>query len=204
MRLKNNVSRRKVKMNRTVLGLLLSFCAVSVAPVMAGDIDGLARTCNNCHGVNGVTAGGSMPSIGGQSEAYLKKVMTEWKSGERSSASMTRLVKGLSDEEIAALAKYFASKPWVPQPAKMSAEVAKTGKDVTEKCEACHGATGSEPDGDDTPKLHGQSATYMHLEMNKYRSEGFKMTHKKMQKTMSKVDDAAVTTAAQFYAGQSK
>lgn len=191
-------------MNRTMLGLLLSFCAVSVTPAVAGDIDGLARTCNNCHGVNGVTAGGSMPSIGGQSETYLKHVMMEWKSGERSAATMNRVVKGLSDDEIAALAKYFAAKPWKPQAVKMSPEVAKNGKDVTEKCEACHGATGSEPDGDDTPKLHGQSASFMHLEMEKYRSEGFKMTHKKMIKGMSKLDDAAVATSAQFFAGQSK
>mgnify|MGYP001765100077 CR=1 FL=1 len=42
-----------------------------------------------------------MPSIAGLSEAYLKHVMMEWKSGARASANMTRLIKGYTDEEIA-------------------------------------------------------------------------------------------------------
>ncbi len=184
---------------------LLACLGLSTLPALAADpIEALARTCNNCHGVNGVSAGQSMPSIGGQSEAYLKQVMMQWKSGERASATMTRLIKGYSDEQIAGLAKYFAAKPWVPVAQKVSANALKTGKEVTERCETCHGETGSKPDDELTPKLHGQWAQYMELEMLKYRDDGFQMAHKKMKNTARKLDEAGVATAAQYYAGQNK
>ena len=50
------------------------------ASAQAGPTKDLARTCNACHGVNGVSVGPSMPSIGGLSEAYLKNLMLQWKS----------------------------------------------------------------------------------------------------------------------------
>lgn len=182
------------------LGLL---CAGSV--VQAADpIEGLARTCNNCHGVNGVSAGGSMPSIGGQSEAYLKNIMQEWKSGARASATMSRLIKGYSDEQIAALAKYYAGKPWVPRAQMASADVLAKGKEASDRCETCHGATGGQPDDELTPRLNGQQAKYLELELMKYRDEGFTMVHKKMIKNARKMDEGDVVTTTQFYGSQSK
>ncbi|MBI5330526.1 MAG: hypothetical protein HZB71_07940 [Betaproteobacteria bacterium] len=189
-------------MSKHFLALVLAVGAAT--SVQAGDIDGLARTCNNCHGVNGVSAGPSMPSIGGLSEAYLKNIMMEWKSGARASATMTRLIKGYSDDQIADLAKYFGSKTWAPVVQKTSADVLKKGKDVTERCETCHGDTGSKPDDELTPKLNGQWAKYLELELMKYRDDGFKMVHKKMSKNARKMDEADVATSAAFFGAQSK
>lgn len=183
----------------TAAGLLLAGVA------QAGpNIEGLARTCNNCHGTGGVSAGHSMPSIAGLSEAYLKNIMMQWKTGERASANMTRLIKGYTDEEIAGLARHFSQLKWTPVVQKVSAEVLNKGKAVTERCETCHGATGGEPDDADTPMLAGQWAKYMELELMKYRDEGFKMTHKKMMNNARKMDAADVGIAAQFYGAQSK
>ncbi|MFN3593073.1 MAG: c-type cytochrome [Thiobacillaceae bacterium] len=78
---------------------------VSIAHA-SSTIEALARTCNNCHGVNGVSAGESMPSIGGLPEGYLKNVMMEWKEGKRYSATMGRLIKGYTEEEISGLAAF--------------------------------------------------------------------------------------------------
>ncbi|NTV97215.1 MAG: hypothetical protein HGA75_17670, partial [Thiobacillus sp.] len=165
---------------------LLAGCSVTGASLAADNIEGLARTCNNCHGTGGVSVGQSMPSIAGLSETYLKNIMMEWKTGARASANMTRLIKGYTDDEIAGLAAYFAKQPWTPQPQKASAEVLAKGKDVTERCETCHGATGGQPDDKDTPMLAGQWAKYLELELMKYRDEGFQMTHKKMTKNARK------------------
>jgi len=167
-------------------------------------MEALANTCNNCHGTGGVSAGGSMPSIAGQSEAYLKKAMMEWKSGARASANMTRLISGYTDDEIAGLATYFAKLPWKAQPQKISDVAMKKGRAATDRCESCHGVTGSEPDGDDSPKLNGQWAKYMELELEKYRDEGFMMTHKKMIKNARKMEEGDVAAAAQYYGAQSK
>ena len=176
-----------------------------VAPVQAADnIEGLARTCYGCHGTNGVSVGQSMPSIAGLSADYLKTVMMEWKSGARASANMTRLISGYTDAEIAGLATYFAKLPWTPVVQKASKDVLAKGKEATDRCETCHGATGSEPDGDDVPRLNGQWAKYLELELMKYRDASFQMSHKKMIKNAQKMEAGDVAAAAQFYGAQSK
>lgn len=99
--------------NRALCGMLLAgFMGMSHA---ADSIEPLANTCNNCHGINGVSVGPSMPSIGGLPESYLKSIMLEWKAGTRYSATMGRLVKGYSDEQIGALATYFSKNPGHPR-----------------------------------------------------------------------------------------
>jgi sulfide dehydrogenase cytochrome subunit len=192
-------------MRRKSVLALLACLGLSTLPALAADsIEGLARTCDNCHGDNGVSAGGSMPSLGGQSEAYLKNIMMEWKSGDRAAATMNRLIKGYSDDQVAALAKYYAALPWTPLTQTASAGVLAKGKDATDKCSTCHGDTGGQPDDENTPRLNGQAAMYLHLELDKYRDEGFKMTHKKMIKSARKLEEGDVGIAAQYYGSQSK
>jgi len=170
----------------------------------ADNIEALARTCNNCHGMNGVSVGPSMPSIAGLPEAYLKNVMQQWKSGERYSATMGRHFKGYSDAELAALATHFAKLPWVPVVQKADAAVVAKGKDATDRCETCHGVTGGEPDDAETPKLNGQWAKYLELELMKYRTDSAAMPHKKMRNNAKKLDEADVANAAHYYAAQPK
>ena len=190
--------------NRLRMACVAAGIVATGACVAADNISGLASTCNNCHGTGGVSVGHSMPSIAGLSEAYLKTIMMEWKSGARASASMTRLIKGYTDDEIAGLAAHFAKLPWTPVVQAASADVLKKGKEATDNCETCHGATGGQPDDDATPRLNGQWAKYLELELMKYRDEAFQMTHKKMIKNARKMDGGDVSTAAQFYGAQSK
>jgi sulfide dehydrogenase cytochrome subunit len=189
-------------MRKVFMAVALGLAATSALAV--DNIEGLARTCYGCHGTDGVSAGTSMPSIAGLSEEYLKNIMMEWKSGARASANMTRLISGYTDEEIAGLATYFSKLPWKPVVQPASASVLKKGKEATDSCESCHGATGSEPDDKDTPKLNGQWAKYLELELEKYRDDAFQMTHKKMIKNAKKMDAGDVSVAAEFYGAQSK
>jgi sulfide dehydrogenase cytochrome subunit len=185
--------------------LALMACALAtVQPTLAKDISGLARACDSCHGMNGVSVGPNMPSIGGLSETYLKNLLLQWKSGERFAATMDRHVKGYSDEELAALAKHYASLPWVPVVQPAAPDVIAKGKEATDRCETCHGVTGGTPDDADTPRLNGQWAQYMEMELLKYRTEAVKMPHKKMRSNAKKLDEANVANAAHYYAAQPK
>ena len=174
------------------------------ASAQAGPTEDLARTCNACHGVNGVSVGPSMPSIGGLPEAYLKNLMLQWKSDERYSATMGRHFKGYTDAELSALATYFSKLPWVPVVQGADAKVIAQGKAASDRCETCHGATGGAPDDAETPKLNGQWAPYMHMELMKYRTESAKMPHKKMRANAKKLEEADVEAVAKFYAAQPK
>ena len=186
--------------------LLAAMAVMGSSQIAAADsnTEALARSCNACHGLNGVSVGPSMPSIAGQPEAYLKNVMLQWKNDERYSATMGRHFKGYSDAELAALATYFSKLPYVPTAQKADDRVIAQGKAASDRCETCHGATGSEPDDAETPRINGQWATYMHLEMMKYRSEAVKMPHKKMRGNSKKLDEADVEAVAKFYAAQPK
>jgi len=187
--------------------LLIAMAALGLVatPALATDpIQGLVNTCNNCHGTGGVSVGHSMPSIAGLSATYLKNILMEWKSGARASANMSRLISGYTDAEIAALATYYSKLPWTPQVQPVAADLIAKGKDITDRCETCHGVTGGKPDDEETPRLNGQWAKYLELEMLKYRDPGFQMTHKKMIKNTQKLEQGDVATAAQYYGAQSK
>lgn len=190
---------------RNKLLMVLAALGLAATPALAADpIEGLARTCDNCHGTGGVSVGYSMPSIAGLSETYLKNILMEWKSGARASANMTRLISGYTDAEIAALAAYYAKLPWTPRVQPVAADLIAKGKEVTERCETCHGVTGGQPDDKETPRLNGQWAKYLELEMLKYRDPGFQMTHKKMIRNAQKMEQGDVATAAKYYGAQSK
>ncbi len=50
----------------------------------------------------------TVPNIAGQKEAYFVKTMKDYRDGKRSDPMMVPAVKGLSDEDFANLAAYYA------------------------------------------------------------------------------------------------
>lgn len=68
----------------------------------------LANTCTGCHGNKGESKGAA-PSINGLSAEQMEQAMLDYKSGKRPATVMDRIAKGYSDEEITAMAEYFAS-----------------------------------------------------------------------------------------------
>jgi cytochrome subunit of sulfide dehydrogenase len=68
----------------------------------------LAATCAACHRLDGHDRG--IPSIVGLSEEQFVIVMGAFKSGERSGPIMRTVARSLSNEEIAILARYFATR----------------------------------------------------------------------------------------------
>jgi cytochrome c553 len=69
-----------------------------------------AQACTACHGPNGakpITP--DYPVLAGQYSTYLKHALHEYKSGLRKNPVMAGQVAPLSDDDIEALASYFAS-----------------------------------------------------------------------------------------------
>jgi cytochrome subunit of sulfide dehydrogenase len=101
------LSLRRIIALSMVASLVVSFAERSFA---ADNNQGaqLAATCAACHRLDGHDRG--IPSIIGLSEGQFVVVMRAFKSGERSGPIMRTVVRSLSDEEIAILARYFASR----------------------------------------------------------------------------------------------
>ena len=68
-----------------------------------------AASCANCHGTQG-QALPPMQSLAGTAQEVIVQRMMDFKSGKVPSATvMHQLAKGYSDEQIAAIAAYFAA-----------------------------------------------------------------------------------------------
>lgn len=95
---------------RAITSLLL-LASLVASPVFAGDADaGKAKsaTCAACHGPEGVSVNPLWPNLAGQHAAYLEKQMKDFRDGKREDPLMSPMSKGLSDEDIANLAAYYA------------------------------------------------------------------------------------------------
>ncbi|MEO0576265.1 MAG: c-type cytochrome [Pseudomonadota bacterium] len=77
-----------------------------------------SQTCTACHGERGISANAIWPNLAGQQQDYLVNALKQYKyaSAERSdgysvrnNAVMAGLAAALSDDDIDALAKYFAA-----------------------------------------------------------------------------------------------
>jgi cytochrome c553 len=67
-----------------------------------------AAACANCHGTNGQALQGMEPLAGVSQEDIVRK-MQDFKSGRKPATLMHQLSKGYSDEQILAIAGYFAA-----------------------------------------------------------------------------------------------
>jgi cytochrome c553 len=69
--------------------------------------------CAGCHGIGGYKTVFPevyhVPKLGGQHAAYIVKALQEYKAGNRSHPTMRAIAAGLSDQDMADLAAYYAS-----------------------------------------------------------------------------------------------
>ncbi|MCH8499407.1 MAG: c-type cytochrome [Marinobacter sp.] len=71
----------------------------------------MAAACANCHGTDGKLAG-SIPAIAGRPAVALESQLLAFKQGEIPNTTvMDRIARGYTDDELKALAHYFANIP---------------------------------------------------------------------------------------------
>ncbi|MCB1888636.1 MAG: cytochrome c [Rhodocyclaceae bacterium] len=102
---------------RTTISAALIATACLAGGVHAAEGDAAAAKdkrsmCIGCHGIPGYrTTFPSVyhvPKLGGQHAAYLVKALQAYKSGERSHPTMQGIAEGLSEQDMADLAAYYA------------------------------------------------------------------------------------------------
>lgn len=70
------------------------------------------QSCIDCHGADGnAPIDPSYPKLGGQYRDYLAHSLQMYRDGDREHALMSQQARDLSDQQIADLAAYFASRP---------------------------------------------------------------------------------------------
>ena len=98
-------------MKYTCLSALMLSCAIPVATAIADEnITGrtIGSACLGCHGAAGALETSIPPIIIGVPEEYIVSAMRAFRDDSRKSTIMGRIAKGYTDEEIVAVARYFA------------------------------------------------------------------------------------------------
>lgn len=68
--------------------------------------------CAGCHGARGLNDSPDYPLLAGQDAMYLAGALGAYRSGARRSDAMMAVTMGLSDQDIADVAAYFAACPY--------------------------------------------------------------------------------------------
>ena len=93
------------------LALLTSLLFVSTSATAEDAAAGNSKSavCSACHGAAGVSANPMWPNLAGQKDQYLIKQIKAFRDGDRKDPMMSPMAMGLSDDDIANLAAYYAA-----------------------------------------------------------------------------------------------
>ena len=76
--------------------------------------DAPVSMCIGCHAIPGYQASFPqvyrVPKIGGQTQQYIEAALKDYRQGNRNHPTMVSVAKGLTDEQIAAVAAYYAAR----------------------------------------------------------------------------------------------
>lgn len=195
-----------------LLSLLLvggSLQAQEQAPDLAKAKQIADTICVACHAADGNSQLSANPKIAGQIKEYLAKQLTEFKSGARQDPAMSAMAALVADEDIAAVAQYYASQTLQPEPTK-NVETVELGQKIwragiadkgVPACAACHGPAGAGMPAQ-YPRLSGQFAEYTTLQLQKFRDGGRANDPNQMMRMIAlKMTDAEMRAVADYAAG---
>ncbi|UTF59185.1 cytochrome c [Gilvimarinus sp. DA14] len=221
-------------MKKHVLTLLIALGASSVASA-AGDAAAGAdkvAVCAACHGSDGNSPAPTFPKIAGLGEAYLLKQLhdiQDWDkaSGEdkattgRAVAEMTGILSGLSDQDLADIAAFYAEQTMQLSGAKEMTVKVNSGAEVdalqlgehlyragnmetgVPACIGCHSPTGQGNEPAAYPRLGGQYAEYIEKQLKAFR--GGERTNDGdasiMRMAAKNLSDAEIKAVANYIAG---
>jgi cytochrome c553 len=136
--------------------------AQSIAPRLA--------QCAACHGADGNSQIKDFPSLAGQPRVFLENQLVMIREGMRDIPAMKGSLDGVSDADITALAKHYASLPVKSAPGAHNSAWLERGRQLAGdmRCGICH--LPSYQGREQMPRLAGQREDYLLHSMRQFRS----------------------------------
>lgn len=194
--------------------LFAALCLIAVPTLAPADEAVMARaqkivagSCFLCHGMQGESATELFPRLAAQNEKYIAKQLANFKSGERRSEVMPRMVGALTPEDMRALGLYF-SRQSSPPHAPVDAELAARGKAIYTRggaatevaaCIGCHGERGY--GSESLPRLAGQVASYLATQLRSFGTRVRTNDNAVMHTIAAKMTEGEIRAVSEYLAG---
>ncbi|HEX2864906.1 MAG TPA: c-type cytochrome [Deinococcales bacterium] len=201
--------------------LLIVFTLLALtAPLRAAPVDAAAIVrqgnnrgavaCSECHDRNGRPRPTAVPQLAGLNAQYLRKQLDDFAGGSRDHPVMQPIARALSEDERAALARWYATQTAV---AATDAPVNRKDNPDGERlalrgrwsaqvpaCEQCHGPGGVGV-GAHFPALAGQPADYLEAQLKAWQ-QGTRRNDPLalMQQVAKALDGQDITAVAAWFA----
>jgi cytochrome c553 len=193
---------------KTTLNKSISDKSQMAVRIVAGGTARGAVACARCHGFDGASDGsGAFPRLDGQSAQYLADQLRRFASGDRQNALMQPIAKALKEDEINAVAQYYANVHAVPFPSRpVPAQLRDRGKQVAEvgdlsvrvqACESCHGPKGEGEPVSGVPYLGGQYSHYISVQIQMFR-QGYRKSQQMIVPAHNLSEQDIIAVAAYF------
>lgn len=179
---------------------------------------GKTAMCAGCHGADGNSMVSNFPKLAGQGEKYLIKQLQDIKSGRRPVAEMTGMLNAFSDEDLADISAFFASKTIQLSGAKeenldRGEKIFRGGNMATgvPACTGCHSPAGQGNAPAGYPALGGQFAQYTAKQLRAFRTGAHDAENpaarnndgdaRTMRGVAAQMSDVEIEAVANFIAG---
>lgn len=193
------------------MGMLASTQASAIEPA---EVEQAAQVCVACHGADGQGISDLYPNLAGQHSKYMAKQLREFKAAMmgaegRMDPVMGGMVMALTPEMMDALSEYYSEMPaqagTTPESVIEVAEPLYIGGDMERNiaaCVACHGPRGNGTELSGFPKISGQNAGYIKLQLEKFRSgERNNDPNGMMRDVAKKLTDEEIEALAKYLGG---
>jgi cytochrome c553 len=106
---------RGIRLTAAVRAGLAAAALLCAGPAAAqqpdGVVDLIAEACAPCHGEQGIAKSIDVPNLAGQHNVYLYHQLRAFRAKKRQHKDMLYMSRQLTDEEMRAIADYYASLP---------------------------------------------------------------------------------------------
>ena len=164
--------------------------------------------CFVCHGAEGESSSEVFPRLAGQHWEYTAKQLENFKSGKRKSSAMAPMVAELSPDDMAALGRFYGSRP-PHKEAPKDAPLAAVGQYIYSQgnrfsgvpaCASCHGPDGAGSNA--LPRLAGQHAAYLDNQLKQFNKRERNNDNAVMHTVVEKMTPLEMAAVSEYLSGK--
>ena len=168
----------------------------------------IGGSCFLCHGAEGESASQVFPRLAGQNAEYIATQLETFKSGKRTSSAMAPMVAELSPDDMAALGRFYGSRP-PHKEAPKDAPLAAVGQYIYSQgnrfsgvpaCASCHGPDGAGSNA--LPRLAGQHAAYLDNQLKQFNKRERNNDNAVMHTVVEKMTPLEMAAVSEYLSGK--